>query len=269
MTRTTPPSLDDPPPGTSSNSRTQFAFIPRFIQQQQQQQQQPPLSASTSSSQQQQQTFGQRFKAALPFPRFYSGPSATIGPITPPITFHDPSNSSAFSSSSTSTSSASILPSPLPTPTSTSCRGIGESAAAAAQKPTKRRRLWDSTHVIHDAHCCMFRITLDSKGTIGKILAIMHSSMSKTKSPSSIKAALCYLPTRFQGLIEFYHTVSHLARRKSEKKNVILNNFSAGDPDTIPRAGNRRRDSDASISVGRSMRSACHSKLSLCKTTFS
>ncbi|KAI7872821.1 GCN5-related N-acetyl-transferase-domain-containing protein [Spinellus fusiger] len=39
--------------------------------------------------------------------------------------------------------------------------------------------------VVHDTQSCMFKIALDSQGSI---------------------AALCYLPTRFQAILEFYHT---------------------------------------------------------------
>lgn len=60
------------------------------------------------------------------------------------------------------------------------------------QQPWIRKQPFQVGDVVHDMYCCMFRITLDSKGTM---------------------AALCYLPTRFQKMIEFYHTEIPVAYR--------------------------------------------------------
>lgn len=67
--------------------------------------------------------------------------------------------------------------------------------------------------MVHDLYCCMFRITLDSKGTIGKEAMITISEFVVAQKGLicrgiNLPAALCYLPTRFKGVVEFYHTVS-------------------------------------------------------------
>ncbi|KAI9019355.1 hypothetical protein CLU79DRAFT_758460 [Phycomyces nitens] len=46
--------------------------------------------------------------------------------------------------------------------------------------------------VVHDPKSCMFKMVLDNHGSI---------------------AALCYLPTRFQAIVEFYHTEIPIAYR--------------------------------------------------------
>jgi hypothetical protein len=58
--------------------------------------------------------------------------------------------------------------------------------------------------IIHDPSYCMFKISLDSKGTTGNIKCILQNQVAHIY----IIAALCYLPTRYKNIIEFYHIVS-------------------------------------------------------------
>ncbi|KAI8137444.1 hypothetical protein BJV82DRAFT_674790 [Fennellomyces sp. T-0311] len=57
------------------------------------------------------------------------------------------------------------------------------------ESPAPKARIVDSrvqaSDISHDVQACMFKMKLDERGSI---------------------AALCYLPTRIQSLIEFYHT---------------------------------------------------------------
>ncbi|KAI8888835.1 hypothetical protein K501DRAFT_320736 [Backusella circina FSU 941] len=55
--------------------------------------------------------------------------------------------------------------------------------------------------IIHDNSFCMFKIVLDSVGST---------------------AALCYLPTRFQGIIEFYHLEIPIAYRHQGLGDYLL-----------------------------------------------
>lgn len=62
--------------------------------------------------------------------------------------------------------------------------------------------------IYHDTYCCMFRISLDSKRTTGTRVPYFHAAHTPQTLTQQMIAALCYLPTRFQNIIEFYHTVS-------------------------------------------------------------
>jgi hypothetical protein len=65
--------------------------------------------------------------------------------------------------------------------------------------------------IVHDKEQYMFRVILDEKGKSGKYNKYtIESSQLLTHSLSPVSiiiAALCYLPTRVRGLVEFYHTV--------------------------------------------------------------
>ncbi|CAO3600441.1 unnamed protein product [Absidia cylindrospora] len=65
-------------------------------------------------------------------------------------------------------------------------------ASSATTLQSLTRPTFDISQVTHDAKNYMFKLCLDSKGNI---------------------AALCYLPTRYSTLIEFYHTEVPLAYR--------------------------------------------------------
>lgn len=57
--------------------------------------------------------------------------------------------------------------------------------------------------IIHDLNYYMFKIQLDKKGNTGK------KEYSRIDKILICKvAALCYLPTRYKNIVEFYHTVS-------------------------------------------------------------
>ncbi|KAI7851349.1 hypothetical protein BDC45DRAFT_467526 [Circinella umbellata] len=189
------------PTGTSTTSTPSFSFIPRTYNHHQQ------VPNNTSS-------FGQRFKATLPFPRLYSGPLfaapsvsvnnthivSSIGPLTPPLTI-DHSTSSPIPSCSRSdelinsnsnsnndsnshdSNNESIQPEQTTTTVPASSPASSSSVSLLPSSP--KRQKFNSYDVVHDGYRYMFRITLDNKGTI---------------------AALCYLPTRFQRMVEFYHT---------------------------------------------------------------
>ncbi|KAJ8655934.1 hypothetical protein O0I10_008374 [Lichtheimia ornata] len=155
----------------------------------------------------------QSFKAALPFPRLYSGPlfaapsvsvshthivsnSSSVGPLTPPLTIDSfptpiPSDHPTTTNTATATSNP---PSHSTTPMDThnKLRMVVIAQQKQQQQPWIRKPPFAVGDVVHDMYCCMFRITLDSKGTM---------------------AALCYLPTRFQKMIEFYHTEIPVAYR--------------------------------------------------------
>ncbi|KAI9318798.1 GCN5-related N-acetyl-transferase-domain-containing protein [Dichotomocladium elegans] len=112
--------------------------------------------------------------------------SSSIGPLTPPLTLdQQQASDNATMTATIKTSSQSLLPILRPE----SCTKL-QTTATVQQKQQhqsiqKRKHSFCSADVVHDVYCCMFRITLDDKGSI---------------------AALCYLPTRFQKMIEFYHT---------------------------------------------------------------
>ncbi|KAI8968255.1 hypothetical protein BDF20DRAFT_916805 [Mycotypha africana] len=58
-----------------------------------------------------------------------------------------------------------------------------------------------SSNMVHDANCCMFKIILDSKGNT---------------------AALCYLPTRYRNIIEFYHIEIPVSYRQQGLGDLLL-----------------------------------------------
>lgn len=177
----------------------------------------------------------QSFKAVLPFPRLYSGPlfaapsvsvshthivsnssSSSVGPLTPPLTidsFPTPSSDQHISTN----------PSTLMDP-SNKLRMLVISQQKQQQQPWIRKQPFQVGDVVHDMYCCMFRITLDSKGTMGKRDSMYHLHHAEF-SHTYIIAALCYLPTRFQKMIEFYHTVSLYMRERKKKKAHVVSLF--------------------------------------------
>ena len=178
------------PTGTSTTSTTPFSFIPRTYHHHQQ------VQNNTS-------TFGQRFKATLPFPRLYSGPLfaapsvsvnhthivSSIGPLTPPLTI-DHSTSSPIpscsrsdelinSNSSNSNSNSNNNnnnnshngnnKSIQPQQTATAIPASSPSSSSLSLLPSSaKRQKFNPYDVVHDGYRYMFRITLDNKGTIGK-----------------------------------------------------------------------------------------------------
>ncbi|KAI8889894.1 hypothetical protein K501DRAFT_169958 [Backusella circina FSU 941] len=58
-----------------------------------------------------------------------------------------------------------------------------------------------ASDIIHDANYCMFKVSLDKNGAT---------------------AALCYLPTRFQHIVEFYHTEIPIKYRHCGLGDLLL-----------------------------------------------
>ncbi|KAI8088757.1 uncharacterized protein BX664DRAFT_331296 [Halteromyces radiatus] len=81
--------------------------------------------------------------------------------------------------------------SPLSSPTTTTVIST-TSSPLSSTSPRPSAPSYDISQVTHDAANYMFKVCLDSKGNI---------------------AALCYLPTRFPTLVEFYHTEIPFAYR--------------------------------------------------------
>lgn len=180
----------------------------------------------------------QSFKAALPFPRLYSGPlfaapsvsvshthivsnSSSVGPLTPPLTidsFPTPIPSDHPTTTTTNPPSHSATPT---MDAHNKLRMVVIAQQKQQQQPWIRKPPFDVGDVVHDMYCCMFRITLDSKGTMGKQqqkrACILLSCRILALTYIHIIAALCYLPTRFQKMIEFYHTVSLSMKTEREK----------------------------------------------------
>lgn len=144
----------------------------------------------------------QSFKAALPFPRLYSGPlfaapsvsvshthivsnSSSVGPLTPPLTIDSfptpiPSDHPTTTNTATATSNP---PSHSTTPMDThnKLRMVVIAQQKQQQQPWIRKPPFAVGDVVHDMYCCMFRITLDSKGTMGKRACIFsHAEFSHT-----------------------------------------------------------------------------------------
>lgn len=75
-------------------------------------------------------------------------------------------------------------------------------------------KLLTESDVVHDEGSMMFKVVLDDKGCIGELMRICLYLPLKWCSSDicvcdlSLTAAICYLPTRFRGVLEFYHTVS-------------------------------------------------------------
>lgn len=132
----------------------------------------------------------QSFKAALPFPRLYSGPlfaapsvsvshthivsnSSSVGPLTPPLTidsFPTPSDQHISTNPSTLMDPSSKL-------------RMLVISQQKQQRPWIRKQPFQVGDVVHDMYCCMFRITLDSKGTMGKrdsFYRLHHAEFSHT-----------------------------------------------------------------------------------------
>ncbi|KAI8344166.1 hypothetical protein BC941DRAFT_407923 [Chlamydoabsidia padenii] len=113
------------------------------------------------------------------------------------------------SSSSSSSSSAKKRPLPkeppltdTPDTLSKEAPSISSSSSTTTNIPRSSiRPTFDKDNVVHDAKNYMFKLSLDSKGNI---------------------AALCYLPTRFATLIEFYHTEVPLAYRHFGIGDLLL-----------------------------------------------
>lgn len=133
----------------------------------------------------------QSFKAALPFPRLYSGPlfaapsvsvshthivsnSSSVGPLTPPLTIDSfptpiPSDHHPTTNTTTNPSTTPIMD------THNKLRMVVIAQQKQQQQPWIRKPPFDVGDVVHDMYCCMFRITLDSKGTMGKRACIILS----------------------------------------------------------------------------------------------
>ncbi|KAI9493988.1 GCN5-related N-acetyl-transferase-domain-containing protein, partial [Zychaea mexicana] len=112
-------------------------------------------------------------------------------PSPPPMT--NKRNSNSGNSSDTSISSASSTNSN----SSSRKRPIHTGTQTESYTPPTKARIVDSpsaeaSDIVHDGQACMFNMKLDERGSI---------------------AALCYLPTRVQTLIEFYHTEIPLGYR--------------------------------------------------------
>ena len=156
---------------TTTNNRNSFPFIPRQL--------------------------SQSFKAALPFPRLYSGPlfaapsvsvthahivSNSVGPLTPPLTIDSfptpiPSDHHTTTTAAATTTTADP-PRTTPMDSSNKLRMVviaqQKQQQQQQQQPWARKQPFDVGDVVHDMYCCMFRITLDSKGTMGKRAWILH-----------------------------------------------------------------------------------------------
>ncbi|KAJ8656633.1 hypothetical protein O0I10_007710 [Lichtheimia ornata] len=114
-----------------------------------------------------------------------------------------PSPSSSFSANTRerhiSLKEDKVLVVPTPTTTTTAAAGLLTPPLGLDNKATS---VVNDSDIYHDAYSCMFRISLDSKRTT---------------------AALCYLPTRFQNIVEFYHTEIPHAYRDRGIGEAILN----------------------------------------------
>ncbi|KAI7875186.1 hypothetical protein K492DRAFT_211074 [Lichtheimia hyalospora FSU 10163] len=110
-----------------------------------------------------------------------------------------PSPASSLSPSTTRERRISLKDKVLVVPTPTSATAGLLTPPLVLDKATS---VLNDSDIYHDACSCMFRISLDSKRTT---------------------AALCYLPTRFQHIIEFYHTEIPHAYRERGIGEAILN----------------------------------------------
>lgn len=75
-------------------------------------------------------------------------------------------------------------------------------------------KILTESDVVHDEGSMMFKVVLDDKGCIGELMRICFICLPNGVVSDirvcdlSLTAAICYLPTRFRGVLEFYHTVS-------------------------------------------------------------
>jgi hypothetical protein len=76
-------------------------------------------------------------------------------------------------------------------------------------------KILSESSVIHDEGNMMFKVDLDGNGSLGEwgyscdLVCVCDHLLYLVSNTNRMTAGICYLPTRFRGIIEFYHTVSN------------------------------------------------------------